>query len=64
MPKSCIMLRNDNFSLQKNFKTQFYLLNGLSLPVRKHLKKFYRSAGVERLGTTALESLADKRLNC
>ena len=56
MPKPCIMLRNDNFSLQKDFKNQFYSLNGLLLPVREHFKRFYRSAGVERLRTIGLNN--------
>ena len=46
MSKFCITLRIDNFSLQKNLKNHFFLL----LQIREHLKKFYRSAGVESLG--------------
>ena len=54
MPKFFIMLRNHNFSLQKDFQNKFYSLYDLLLPVREHLKKFYRSAGVKRLETTDL----------
>ena len=50
MPKFRIMLHNDNFSLKKYFKNQFYLLYNLLLLVRKHFLKFYRSANVEKSG--------------
>ena len=62
MPEFCIMLRNDNFKLEKYFKNQFYSLYGLLLSVRKHLKIFYRSAVVERLGTIARVHFALRKL--
>ena len=59
MRKFCIMSRNDNFSLQKNFKNLFCLLHDLLLPVREHFLKFYRSAGIERFGITVPNKLAE-----
>ena len=47
------MLRNENFTLQKDFKYQFYSQYGLLLPVRKHFLKFYRFL---RLRTAAINS--------
>ena len=55
MPKSCIMLHTNNFSSQKDFKYQFYSLHFFFVPVHKCSKKFYQSAGAERLEIIGLD---------
>ena len=51
------------FWLIKRFQISVLFTKRFFLRVREHLKKFFRSAGIKRLGTTASKVVVDTSAN-